>query len=60
MITKYRNKISGPLLERIDMHVEVPAVKYSEMAGGARGEASEKYPRTCRIGAQYLTRKIEP
>ncbi|HUI06732.1 MAG TPA: YifB family Mg chelatase-like AAA ATPase [Verrucomicrobiae bacterium] len=42
MITKYRNKISGPLLDRIDIHVEVPAVKYKEMAGGATGEVSEK------------------
>jgi magnesium chelatase family protein len=41
MITKYRNKISGPLLDRIDIHVEVPTVKYKEMAGGATGEASE-------------------
>lgn len=42
MITKYRNRISGPLLDRIDIHVEVPAVKYKEMAGEATGEASEK------------------
>jgi magnesium chelatase family protein len=42
MITKYRNKISGPLLDRIDIHVEVPAVKYKEMAGDATGEPSEK------------------
>jgi magnesium chelatase family protein len=42
MITKYRNKISGPLLDRIDIHVEVPAVKYKEMAGEATGEPSEK------------------
>ncbi len=41
MITKYRNKISGPLLDRIDIHVEVPAVKYKEMAGEATGESSE-------------------
>jgi magnesium chelatase family protein len=40
MITKYRNRISGPLLDRIDIHVEVPAVKYKEMAGEATGEAS--------------------
>ncbi len=39
-ITKYRNKISGPLLDRIDLHVEVPAVKYKEMAGEATGETS--------------------
>ena len=41
MITKYRNRISGPLLDRIDIHVEVPAVKYKEMAGEATGETSE-------------------
>ena len=42
MITKYRNRISGPLLDRIDIHVEVPAVKYKEMAGEATGETSER------------------
>jgi magnesium chelatase family protein len=42
MITKYRNKISGPLLDRIDIHVEVPAVKYKEMAGEGTGESSVK------------------
>ena len=41
MITKYRSKISGPLLDRIDIHIEVPAVKYKEMAGEATGESSE-------------------
>jgi len=41
MITKYRNRISGPLLDRIDIHIEVPAVKYKEMAGEATGESSE-------------------
>jgi magnesium chelatase family protein len=42
MITKYRNRISGPLLDRIDIHIEVPAVKYKEMAGDSTGEPSEK------------------
>jgi magnesium chelatase family protein len=41
MITKYRNRISGPLLDRIDIHIEVPAGKYKEMAGDATGEPSE-------------------
>ncbi len=42
MIAKYRNKISGPLLDRIDIHVVVPSVKYKEMAGEATGETAEK------------------
>jgi magnesium chelatase family protein len=42
MIQRYRNKISGPLLDRIDIHIEVPAVKYKEMAGDTTGEPSEK------------------
>jgi magnesium chelatase family protein len=39
-IQKYVGRISGPLLDRIDIHVEVPAVKYSELASKRTGEAS--------------------
>jgi magnesium chelatase family protein len=39
-IQKYRARISGPLLDRIDIHIEVPAVKYKELAGKACGETS--------------------
>ncbi len=39
-IQKYAGKISGPLLDRIDIHVEVPAVKYSELASKRTGESS--------------------
>ena len=31
-IQKYMAKISGPLLDRIDLHIDVPAVKYKELA----------------------------
>lgn len=40
-IQKYLSRISGPLLDRIDIHIEVPTVKYSELTGSAVGESSE-------------------
>ncbi|MBL7192065.1 YifB family Mg chelatase-like AAA ATPase [bacterium] len=40
-IQKYRSRISGPLLDRIDIHVEVPAVKYKELLQDPKGEKSE-------------------
>jgi len=39
-IQKYMSKISGPLLDRIDIHIEVPAVKYKELSGKITGESS--------------------
>ncbi len=41
-IQRYRRKMSGPLLDRIDIHVEVPAVPYKELATDFVGESSEK------------------
>ncbi|MCI0494626.1 YifB family Mg chelatase-like AAA ATPase, partial [candidate division KSB1 bacterium] len=40
-IQKYLSRISGPLLDRIDIHIEVPTVKYSELTSTAVGESSE-------------------
>ncbi|MBF0169533.1 MAG: YifB family Mg chelatase-like AAA ATPase [Nitrospinae bacterium] len=40
MIRKYRSRISGPLLDRIDLHVEAPAVKYQQMMESPPGESS--------------------
>ncbi len=39
-VQRYRDRISGPLLDRIDIHVEVPAVQYQEMASNQAAEAS--------------------
>ena len=39
-IHRYRSRISGPLLDRIDIHVEVPAVKYRELSDRADAESS--------------------
>jgi len=40
-IRRYRSKLSGPLLDRLDIHLEVPAVDHRELAAGRRGEPSE-------------------
>ena len=39
-VQRYRARVSGPLLDRIDLHLEVPAVTYNEMSRGEPGEAS--------------------
>jgi magnesium chelatase family protein len=41
-IQKYRNRISGPLLDRIDIHISVPAVPYKDLTSEYSGEPSEE------------------
>ena len=40
MIQRYVSKISGPLLDRIDIHIDVPSVNYRELRGGSTPESS--------------------
>jgi len=42
MMQRYVSKISGPLLDRIDIHIDVPAVNYKELRGGNAPEGSEQ------------------
>ena len=39
-VTKYQKRISGPLLDRIDIHIEVPRVQYEKLSDGRLGESS--------------------
>lgn len=40
-IQNYRNRISGPLLDRIDLHIDVPPVSHAVLTGKRNGESSE-------------------
>src|SRR5690349_4757752 len=40
VVTKYQKRISGPLLDRIDIHIEVPRVDYEKLSGDRLGESS--------------------
>ncbi len=40
-IQRYLGKISGPLLDRIDIHLNVPRLKYEELSGKRKGDPSE-------------------
>jgi magnesium chelatase family protein len=44
-IARYRSRISGPLLDRIDIHVEVPAIAYDQLINLEKGEASSSIRR---------------
>jgi magnesium chelatase family protein len=41
-VQRYRSRISGPLLDRIDIHIEVPAVKYRDLADRGEAESSRE------------------
>ena len=40
IVQRYLNKISGPLMDRIDLHVEVTPVSYDDLSGNAKEESS--------------------
>jgi len=40
VVTKYQKRISGPLLDRIDIHIEVPRVEYDKLSSQRLGEPS--------------------
>jgi magnesium chelatase family protein len=59
-IQRYRAKISGPLLDRIDIHIEVPAVAYQQLKHHDPGESSETVRRRVVAARQKQTRRLKP
>lgn len=59
-IRRYRAKVSGPLLDRIDLHVEVPAVPFEDLSRQAPGESSATIrERVLRVRALQAKRYAE-
>jgi magnesium chelatase family protein len=56
-LEQYRGRLSGPLLDRFDLHVEVPRVSFSEIAEpGAGGESAAVRELVARVRQRQLTR----
>lgn len=57
-ISRYRRRLSGPLLDRIDLHIEVPAIKYEKLAGEQEGETSAVVRQRVQQARQIQTRRF--
>lgn len=58
VVTKYQKRISGPLLDRIDIHVEVPRVDYQKLSGDRLGEPSESIRTRVEAARQIQRRRF--
>lgn len=56
-VEKYRNRISGPLLDRIDLHVEISPVKYSQWEGSEKSESSQQIAMRVNIARQIQEKR---
>ncbi len=60
-VTRYRNRISGPLLDRIDLHIEVPAVAEKDLGSRQNGESSAAIrERVTAARARQIARQGKP
>src|SRR5690606_7534360 len=58
VVQEYLNQVSGPLLDRIDLHVEVAAVKFDEMTSNRKSESSKSIGDRVIIGRQLQTERF--
>lgn len=59
-VRNYRSRISGPLMDRIDIQVEVPAVPYRNLKEAARGEASDRVRQRVQIARDRQGQRFGP
>ena len=58
-VRRYLNKISGPLLDRIDLHVEVVPVPYAHLSNGVTGETSQQIRERVMAAREIQRRRYE-
>jgi magnesium chelatase family protein len=59
MVSRYQKRISGPLLDRIDIHVEVPSVKYEKLTDDRLGESSASVRQRVEKAREIQRRRFE-
>lgn len=59
MVLRYQKRISGPLLDRIDIFVDVPRVDYEKLTDDRRGEASEKIRTRVKVARNIQRERFE-
>jgi magnesium chelatase family protein len=57
-VTKYQKRISGPMLDRIDIHIEVPRVDYEKLSGDRLGESSETIRKRVQAAREIQNRRF--
>ncbi|MBW2028938.1 MAG: YifB family Mg chelatase-like AAA ATPase [Deltaproteobacteria bacterium] len=58
-VQRYRHKISGPLMDRIDIHMEVPPVRFKDLTGNGGGRSSEEIFRKVRRARYIQTERFK-
>ena len=58
-VTRYLNKVSGPMLDRIDLHIEVPAVDYKSLANTQKSESSESIRKRVNAAREIQTQRYK-
>ncbi|MBU3666331.1 MAG: ATP-binding protein [Chthoniobacterales bacterium] len=63
-VDRYRQRVSGPLLDRIDIHVEAPPVEYDELTSAQPAESSaavrDRVEKVRRIQAERFAGRLKP
>jgi len=57
-VTRYQHRISGPLLDRIDIHVEVPRVEFEKLSDTRLGEPSQAIRRRVEAARQWQRERL--